>query len=100
MNNYFTVDYDKRKLVIFYEEQTFVFDLDDGDMGDFWNSLVTNERIVLDVNFYQEDENQEPSVSLYGTFRDAGGDLMCDMTDDTPIPFKSSKGYAKKYFAL
>ena len=65
MKNSFILNYDKKTLVIFFEGQEFPFDLNDGDIGDFWNSLTTKDGINKDVNFSQENKDEKPCVTVY-----------------------------------
>jgi len=87
------IDYDNFKLTIFYKGEKFVFDLNDGDIGDFWNSFTTKDGEIKDINFYQENEIQEPSVSLYGV-----KDNQIDTNDEIVINDITTTGEQNNYF--
>lgn len=63
--NKFIVDYDKKTLQLSFEGEIFNFDLNDGDVGAFWNSFTDKNGVVRDINFHQEDEEQEPTIGVY-----------------------------------
>ena len=80
--NKFIIDYDKKTLKLFFEGETFDFDLTEGDLPDFWHSFTTKDGVVKDINFHQEDETQEPSLSVYDLKEEThGGETY--MTTDT-----------------
>jgi hypothetical protein len=58
------IDYDKKTLDITLDDIVYPFDLNDGDIGQFIHSLKHNEQ-VYDVDYTQEDESRQPSVTLY-----------------------------------
>jgi hypothetical protein len=88
----FHIDYDKRTLVIVFEKRVHAFNLIDGDVGDFWHSLVTSDGTEKDVNFYQE-EGEEPSVSIYGV-----EDGLINTNDSISIPKGEVVGDPSNYF--
>lgn len=59
------VNYDKKELELITLTENFKWDLNDGDVGDFWHSFTDWKGVIRDVNFHQEDENQKPSLSIY-----------------------------------
>jgi len=99
--NKFTIDYDKKILTIFFENEVFVLNLNDGDVGDFWNTLTNKKTnwwtsgIVKDVNFHQEDKQQEPTVCLYGV-----KDGEIDTSDEIVISEHICIGNPDNYFGV
>jgi hypothetical protein len=69
MNN-FKIFYNKKTVDLYYNDEKFSFDLNDGDVGDYWNSFTTYDGVVKDVNFYQEDASVKPSFSIYNLDED------------------------------
>lgn len=94
MNN-FILDYDKKTLELHYKGEKFNFDLNEGDVGDFWDSFYINGEVV-DVNFYQEDENCEPSVGVYEVYVRDGEFFTGDSLDF--IKECETKGDYNNYF--
>ena len=70
MEKKFVVDYDNKVLTLYYQDQIFMFDLNMGDVGDFWHGFVLKDGTQLDVCFHQEDSNQEPSCEIWDTALD------------------------------
>tara|TARA_R110002126_G_scaffold23998_1_gene84090 strand:+ start:38 stop:421 length:384 start_codon:yes stop_codon:yes gene_type:complete len=66
MEKKFVVDYDNKVLTLYYEDQIFMFDLNAGDIGDFWYSFVLKNSTELDVNFHQESAKDEPYCEIWG----------------------------------
>ena len=64
--NSFKIDYDKKHLTLLFEGETFEFDLNSGDVGEFWHAFETKDKVGKDINFHQEDKNQKPGLSVYG----------------------------------
>ena len=65
MKNHFKINYDTKIITLHFEGQDFEFNLDEGDVGDMWNSFSDKNDICRDVNFSQEDETQKPMLSVY-----------------------------------
>lgn len=61
----FFIDYDKQQIILWWNEVEYVFDLKEGDVGDFWDTIKTPEGVEYDVNFFQEDESSEQGLSIY-----------------------------------
>jgi hypothetical protein len=95
VNDKFTIDYDKKTLILFFEDGEFRFDLNDGDVGEFWNSLTIKEVIIMDINFHQEDKEQKPTVCLY-----AVKDGQTDTSDEIVISEHIVIGNPDNYFGL
>ena len=66
MEKKFVVDYDNKVLTLYYQDQIFMFDLNAGDVSDFWHGFQLKNGTELDVNFHQEDANQEPYCEIWG----------------------------------
>jgi len=96
--NKFTIDYDNQVLTLEYKAQFFMWSLIDGDVGDFWHSFVTNDKKVLDIQFGQEDESCEPSLSVYPCIKNHNGKYETDTSTHESIPCLVTLGDAKNYF--
>ncbi len=95
MENYFEIDYDKKTIDLFYGNEKFTFDLNEGDVGDYWNSFTTKDSVVKDINFYQEDESIEsPLISIY----DIDSDGYIDTTYEYVVECKHKRGNPQNYF--
>ena len=94
----YIVDYDHKLLTISFEGETFHFNLNDGDIGDFWHSLTTKNGVIKDVNFSQEDENEVPNLSLYGVKENDEGELLIDTSDEIYVENYTQVGNPKTYF--
>ncbi len=70
MEKKFVVDYDNKVLTLYYQDQIFMFDLNAGDVGDFWHGFDLKDGTGLDVCFHQEDANQEPYCEIWATALD------------------------------
>ena len=66
MEKKFVVDYDNKVLTLYYQDQIFLFDLNVGDIGDFWHSFKLKDGNELDVNFHQESAKDEPYCEIWG----------------------------------
>ena len=100
MKNYFKVNYDTKELTLHYEGEDFKWNLNDGDVGDFWNSLETKKGVVKDINFSQEDENQKPSLALYGVIKGEDGLWNINTSDATVIDIYETVGDMTNYFGV
>lgn len=60
----FKVDYDNKTLQLNIYGKEFTWDLNDGDIGDFWHSFTYGNK-TYDINFYQENESQDPVLEIY-----------------------------------
>tara|TARA_R110000868_G_scaffold290022_1_gene550255 strand:+ start:10355 stop:10711 length:357 start_codon:yes stop_codon:yes gene_type:complete len=58
------INYDKKALDIIIDDVVYPFDLNEGDVGEFWHSL-DHKGQVYDVNYHQDGDYQEPSIALY-----------------------------------
>lgn len=99
MNKY-TVDYDKKEIILQYAGEKFNFDLNDGDIGDFWHSLKTKDGVEKDINFSQDDENEAPNLSVYGLKPNEDGrdGLLIDTSDEEYIKDFTQVGNPLNYF--
>jgi len=95
--NTFILNYDKKTLNLNFEGETFSFDLNDGDVGDFWHSFTTKDGLIKDINFHQEDETQSASVGIYGVI-EVDGELTIDADDSIYIQSCVYVGNPKNYF--
>jgi len=98
MKNQFKINYDKRKLKLIFNNEIFKFNLDDGDVGDFWHSFTLANGVIKDINFYQEDEFQTPIVSVYVVNVDKDDLLTIDTSQETVIEKYKAKGELNNYF--
>jgi hypothetical protein len=63
MNTY-KIDYDKLCVYLIYDGEDYAFNLTNGDIGDYWDSFFHNGQ-MYDINFYQEDSDSNPFLSVY-----------------------------------
>jgi hypothetical protein len=98
--NTFGINYTDKKLHILFNGETHVFDLTEGDLPDYWNGFVTKDGRVWDVNFFQEDETCEPSVSVYPAVwvGDENGSYEIDTSEEHSLQLVARTGTAKEYF--
>lgn len=98
-SDYFTINYNKKSLILFFKKEKFKWDLTEGDIGEFWHTFTTKKGIVKDINFHQEDETQEPILAVYGLIYDKKDKLYSiNMDDETLIKLKNKIGSPKNYF--
>ena len=97
MENKYTVDYDKKIVTLHFDGEIFNFNLNEGDVGDFWHSFTTKAGIIKDVNFYQEDAGEVPNFSVYGVKKSKGGFLI-DTSDEIYISNFEQVGNPVNYF--
>lgn len=96
MGKYFKIDYDKKIIELFYDVEKFLFDLNEGDIGDFWHSFTTKDGVTKDINFYQEDATIKPSMSIY----DLDEDGYINTTYEEVIDCTNIQGNPQNYFNL
>ena len=96
MRNYFIVYYDKAIVDLYYNDEKFTFDLKEGDVGDYWDSLTTKDGVIRDVNFYQDTPDCMPSFATYGISVDG----YTNTSDEEPIKCKGMQGNVNNYFNL
>lgn len=84
------IDYDKRMFHVKFLDVIKKFDLKEGDVGDYWNSL--NEH--FDINYYQENGNEVPIVTIYNV---VNGKI--DMTNYSEMEV-STIGDHRNYFNI
>ena len=99
MNNYAIIDYNQKKLTLFFRWQTFTFDLDQGDIGEFWYGFETHDLQVYDVNYGEEEDECNPSVLVYATTLDEDGELTIDSWNYFEISIKELIGQRENYFS-
>ena len=97
MENKYTVDYDKKIVTLHFDGEIFNFNLNEGDVGDFWHSFTTKAGIIKDVNFYREDAGEVPNFSVYGVKKSKGGFLI-DTSDEIYISNFEQVGNPVNYF--
>ena len=98
MEDFAVINYDEKTLEVVFNEELFLWSLDDGDVGDFWHSFKVKGK-VYDVNFYLPDLDAKPSVYVYGTYidKDSGARLV-DTMKETGIAIKIVEGEINNYF--
>ena len=96
MENYAIVNYEEKTLTLFFRWQTFTFDLNRGDVGDFWYGFDTHDGEVYDINFINDD-GVDASVTIYGTFLDDKGYHCIDTDDVYNIDIKEFIGDENNY---
>jgi hypothetical protein len=97
MKNTFLIDYDNKILSLNYNEETFEFNLNDGDVGEFWNSFTTKDGVIKDINYHQEDETQLPTITVYGVHV-VNGETLINTNDSEYITKALRFGDAVNYF--
>lgn len=97
MKNSFLVNYDTKELTLHFKGDTFSWNLNDGDVGEFWHSFETTKGVVKDINFHQEDENDIPTFAVYGVTKDDEGFDQIN-TDDEIIVKGKAIGNPMNYF--
>lgn len=95
--NKFIVDYSAKKLILHFEGAVHEFNLNDGDVGDFWHSFMKGDGEEMDINFYQESCEEKPALSVYKLKEDVGGTLMIDTSQGTQIEEFEVIGDCKDY---
>jgi hypothetical protein len=95
--NSYTVDYTKKTVTLHYNGEVFKFDLNEGDVGDFWHSFTTKAGVIKDVNFVQDDAGEAPGFSVYGVKKSKGGFLI-DTSDEEYIENFKQVGNPVDYF--
>jgi hypothetical protein len=96
-SNYFAVDYNSRVINLYYYGKNYQFNLDKGDIGDYWYAFK-HRGVYKDVNFYQEGQYQHPSFSVYACEKDSNGNWQIITEQSEEIYFLGSVGEPKKYF--
>lgn len=96
--NKFILDYDKKTIALDWENENFTLDLNEGDVGDYWNSITHSSLGARDVNFYQEASTQEPTLAIYGLEENDAGVLVINTGDETLIEKFEQLGDPKNYF--
>lgn len=77
MEKKFVIDYDNKVLTLHYLGQVFMFDLNEGDVSDYWHGFQLNDGTDLNVNYHQESANDEPYCEIWGMR------YICKWNDDT-----------------
>jgi hypothetical protein len=98
MGNYAIINYDEKTITLFFRWQTFTFDLNEGDIGEYWYGFETHDGEVYDINFGEEEGESNPSISVYGTMLDDDGELAIDSDNRTDIIIKETIGDRRNYF--
>jgi hypothetical protein len=71
----FLIDYLERVLTLNYRGKTFTWDINEGDLSDFWHSFRYNRK-QLDINLYHPDKDK-PTLTIYELKR-VGGKYVID----------------------
>jgi len=95
--NHFKLNYDNKILELNFEGEVFNFDLNDGDVGDFWHSFTTKDGVLKDINLYQESEKETASIGLYGVI-EVDGELTINTNDSIYIVSCIYEGNPLNYF--
>jgi hypothetical protein len=100
MINNFSINYDNQTLELKYNGQIFMwaYTRTQGDLGDFWNSFVTNDSMVWDINLYQEEATDEPLLSVYPCKKDEDGNYEIDTSQCESIPCLFTQGDVVKFY--
>lgn len=95
MENTFTIDYGEKILTLNYQGSHYLWDLTEGDKGDFWHSFTHNNE-VFDINLYQEDAKSTPSLSIYRVKAQAG-ELVTDTDSHQNAVLSKTFGNSEDY---
>lgn len=98
MENKFVVDYDKKIVTLHYEGEIFEFDLNEGDVGEFWHSFKDKNGVEKDINFSQESAEELPGLSIYGLKDDGSGQMLINTSDEVYISNFEQVGNPENYF--
>lgn len=101
----YLLNYDTKILKLRFRGEWFTFSLDDGNVGDFWNSFTDAQGVQWDINFYQEDEEEKPSVAVYGLTKQPTDDdsefcFVVDTSDEHVIEVGTTEGSPEAYFGI
>lgn len=98
--NTFVINYTKRKLTITFNYENLIFDLDEGDTGDFWGGFTTVDGRHWDLSFFQEDDTCEPTVEVYPAVweGDENGSYEIDTNNGILLACIAKEGDAEEYF--
>jgi hypothetical protein len=97
MTNTFGINYTDKLLHILFNGETHKFDLTEGDLPDFWAGFESKDGRVWDVNFFQEDETCEPSVSVYPAVL-VDGEYEINTSEEYSLDMVARTGTPKEYF--
>jgi len=70
--NKFIINYDKKTLVLSYQNEIYYFNLRCGDVGDFWHTFTNKKGIDLSINFHQEIDCT-PNLEIWDFVQDEAG---------------------------
>lgn len=97
--NSFSVNYDKKEITLNFEGEKFKWNLNDGDIGDFWHSFTDKKGIVRDINFHQESETEIPCLSVYGLiYNEKEKSYFINTADEKLIELNEKIGNPINYF--
>jgi hypothetical protein len=94
----FTINYDKRTLVLSYKNGLYFFDLNEGDIGDFWHYFYTDNGEKLAINYHQE-LGYMPNLEIWD-YTDDYSFNECIEVIDTYELFGTPENYFINYFIL
>lgn len=89
MESYAIVNYNSMELVLFFKDERIIFDLKEGDIGNFFYGFVTSDGKEYDLHF-QKDEGSE-DLSVYETYLSEGY-YVTDSNNYHTIPIKETIG--------
>lgn len=95
--NKFTINYDKRTLVLSYQNGLYYFDLTEGDTGDFWHSFYTDTQ-KLAINYHQEI-GYSPNVEIWDFENNFSYNECIEVIDNYEL-FGTPENYFINYFIL
>ena len=95
--NKFTINYDKRTLVLNYQNGLYFFDLNEGDVGDFWHSFYTDDQ-KLAINYHQE-MGYSPNVEIWNFENNFSYNECIEVIDNYEL-FGTPENYFINYFIL
>lgn len=65
MENFFTINYTLRKLILNFNKEQFNFDLPIDEKSFYWNTFSTKNGDIWTIEFIQIDEKDSPKVNIY-----------------------------------
>lgn len=89
VGDYYVVDYENMNLQLRFDGEWYFFDLQQGDIGEFWHGFEHKGK-EMDLNYFIQEDNERQACSVYGTMIQ-NGHVAIDM---------SSEVLVEKYFEI
>ncbi len=103
-NNQGILNLTEKKIFFKFNDEDFEMDLTEGDLEDNWNSFVTENGVVRDLNFHWEgySENHKPTLTVYELRDNGDGTFSTDTFNGSEVLIKliSVIGTEGEYFGI